>query len=138
MDAWAFARAKEQCLSQVDRSKKGSIDEPVAEVVDTLNASDHFFTTSSCSGRVAIFWQGEELLQTWAVELIAASVPTLDVRRSIYADISIIVCACREGWLSLIQLFSNACFHALCRPLPEREKGRGDKQRTTAYYSMRM
>ncbi|XP_065192335.1 tRNA wybutosine-synthesizing protein 3 homolog [Sycon ciliatum] len=60
MDAWAFARAKEQCLSQVDRSKKGSIDEPVAEVVDTLNASDHFFTTSSCSGRVAIFWQGEE------------------------------------------------------------------------------
>ena len=61
MNEKVFVKAKVQCLSQVDRSKKGSIDEPVLHVVDALNASSHFFTTSSCSGRVAVFWQGEDV-----------------------------------------------------------------------------
>lgn len=43
------------CLSQVDLSKKGSIDEQIMDLVQYINAKDNYFTTSSCSGRISVF-----------------------------------------------------------------------------------
>lgn len=42
-------------LEEADRSKKGSLDAPIRDLVRLLNASPNAFTTSSCSGRVALF-----------------------------------------------------------------------------------
>ncbi|XP_069498006.1 tRNA wybutosine-synthesizing protein 3 homolog isoform X1 [Ambystoma mexicanum] len=49
-----FMKWKQQCLNKVDFSKKGSVDTDIAHIVQRLNAEDHFFTTSSCSGRIIL------------------------------------------------------------------------------------
>ncbi|KAM8790012.1 tRNA wybutosine-synthesizing protein 3 homolog [Rhynchonycteris naso] len=49
-----FSRWKAQCLSKVDLSRKGSVDEDVAELVQLLNGQEQFFTTSSCAGRIIL------------------------------------------------------------------------------------
>ena len=38
-----------------DRSKKGSLDAPIVDLIHYINTLDNFVTTSSCSGRFAIF-----------------------------------------------------------------------------------
>ena len=40
---------------ELDKSKKGSVDEPIAELVEYINQTKDYCTTSSCSGRFAIF-----------------------------------------------------------------------------------
>ena len=45
---------KRVVLSKLDKSYKGSIDEPVKELVGLVNSSNDFFTTSSCSGRIIL------------------------------------------------------------------------------------
>ncbi|XP_006634821.2 tRNA wybutosine-synthesizing protein 3 homolog [Lepisosteus oculatus] len=49
-----FSQWKKQCLSKVDYSKKGSVDEGIAHVVGFLNEYPDYFTTSSCSGRLIL------------------------------------------------------------------------------------
>ncbi|XP_037354447.1 tRNA wybutosine-synthesizing protein 3 homolog isoform X2 [Talpa occidentalis] len=49
-----FRRWKAQCLSKVDLSRKGSLDEDIVELVQVLNRQEQFFTTSSCSGRIVL------------------------------------------------------------------------------------
>lgn len=51
----AFEKQKASCLSQVDLSKKGSIDDEIMDLVQYINAKDNYFTTSSCSGRISVF-----------------------------------------------------------------------------------
>ena len=50
-----FARQKEQSLSSADLSRKGSIDSEIVNLVNYINASNRYFTTSSCSGRIIIY-----------------------------------------------------------------------------------
>lgn len=52
-----FKRWKEQRLSRADASRKGSVDEPIEEIVRLLNDRETFCTTSSCSGRVVVLEQ---------------------------------------------------------------------------------
>ncbi|XP_039183127.1 tRNA wybutosine-synthesizing protein 3 homolog [Crotalus tigris] len=52
-----FKHWKEQRLSRADASRKGSVDEPIEEIVRLLNARETFCTTSSCSGRVVVLEQ---------------------------------------------------------------------------------
>ncbi|KAJ8357550.1 hypothetical protein SKAU_G00203440 [Synaphobranchus kaupii] len=49
-----FRQWKKQCLNKVDLSKKGSVDEDIANIVSMLNDSEKYFTTSSCSGRIIV------------------------------------------------------------------------------------
>ncbi|KAL6035068.1 hypothetical protein STEG23_037488 [Scotinomys teguina] len=49
-----FRRWKAQSLSKADLSRKGSVDEDAAEVVELLNSREEFFTTSSCAGRILL------------------------------------------------------------------------------------
>ncbi|KAK7112237.1 tRNA wybutosine-synthesizing protein 3 homolog [Littorina saxatilis] len=49
-----FLRQKEQCLSGVDLSRKGSVDAPILELVNFINSQCDCFTTSSCSGRIIV------------------------------------------------------------------------------------
>ena len=52
-------RHKQIVLSKSDKSFKASIDEPILELVDAVNASSNFFTTSSCSGRIMLINEGD-------------------------------------------------------------------------------
>ena len=39
-------------LHAADKSRKGSVDAPIVELVDELNNHEHIFTSSSCSGEI--------------------------------------------------------------------------------------
>jgi tRNA wybutosine-synthesizing protein 3 len=56
----AFQQRKTQVLSSLydpgsDKSRKGSIDAPIADLVDMINKLPDVYTTSSCSGRTSVF-----------------------------------------------------------------------------------
>ncbi|TPX65314.1 hypothetical protein SpCBS45565_g05250 [Spizellomyces sp. 'palustris'] len=56
MTVEAFDARKQEILAfAVDKSPKGSIDEPVRPLLDVVNKCKDLVTTSSCSGRVAIY-----------------------------------------------------------------------------------
>lgn len=57
-----FSQWKQQCLSKVDLSKKGSVDQDIEHIVTLLNGLEQFFTTSSCSGRIIIIDTAVSLL----------------------------------------------------------------------------
>jgi len=49
-----FDKEKKDCLNKVDRSKKGSIDKKIKQLVDLINSLKDYYTTSSCSGRILL------------------------------------------------------------------------------------
>lgn len=52
----SFAQDKLRVLNQKeDLSRKGSVDQPIVELVDYINSLDNYYTTSSCSGRILLF-----------------------------------------------------------------------------------
>merc|ERR1712168_531768 len=55
-----FDRQKKQTLSGIDHSKKGSFDKPIDDLMMYINAHEDYFTTSSCSGRIIVFSEGDE------------------------------------------------------------------------------
>eukprot|EP00927_Polykrikos_kofoidii_P022780 TRINITY_DN21162_c0_g2_i1.p1 TRINITY_DN21162_c0_g2~~TRINITY_DN21162_c0_g2_i1.p1 ORF type:complete len:826 (-),score=162.82 TRINITY_DN21162_c0_g2_i1:340-2817(-) len=50
-----FLRRKAQILASLDRSPKGSLDAPILGLLAWVNAQASLVTTSSCSGRIAVF-----------------------------------------------------------------------------------
>lgn len=49
-----FEKEKKDCLNKIDKSKKGSIDKRIKELVDLINSLKDYYTTSSCSGRILL------------------------------------------------------------------------------------
>lgn len=47
-----------------DASPKGSIDVQILPLINRLNQHDRIFTTSSCSGRVSVFFEGLKKIAT--------------------------------------------------------------------------
>ncbi|RGB30982.1 tRNA wybutosine-synthesizing protein, partial [Rhizophagus diaphanus] len=45
--------------SRIDKSPKGSVDEAIIPLIELLNRHDDYVTTSSCSGRVSIYYDDE-------------------------------------------------------------------------------
>ena len=56
-----FEQRKTQKMEAIscgaDKSKKGSFDAPIEDMLEHLNLHGDYVSTSSCSGRVAIFWE---------------------------------------------------------------------------------
>ncbi|MDD5086354.1 MAG: hypothetical protein PHV16_01250 [Candidatus Nanoarchaeia archaeon] len=50
----AFEKDKKNILERIDKSKKGSIDDEIKNLVDLINSLKDYYTTSSCSGRIMI------------------------------------------------------------------------------------
>ncbi|KAJ7557692.1 hypothetical protein O6H91_04G005500 [Diphasiastrum complanatum] len=46
-----------------DRSRKGEVDAPIVHLINRINLHPHFFTTSSCSGRITLFQHPHALNQ---------------------------------------------------------------------------
>lgn len=55
-----FESDKKTALSKIDKSKKGSIDEPIVDLINLINSLDDYYTTSSCSGRILILENAEK------------------------------------------------------------------------------
>ena len=51
----SFDVSKKNALAKFDKSPKGSLDAPIAAFVYKINAHADYVTTSTCSGRVALF-----------------------------------------------------------------------------------
>lgn len=45
---------------QIDASPKGSLDEPIVDLIELINDHPDMVTTSSCSGRLSIFLEGSK------------------------------------------------------------------------------
>ena len=61
-----FARRKAAALAALsspapDKSPKGGVDAPIAPLLEVLNSHPDLFTTSSCSGRVSVLAQPQEV-----------------------------------------------------------------------------
>lgn len=55
-----FIEEKQRVLGEkADLSRKGTIDAPVADLVECLNEADQYYTTSSCSGRILVYTDRE-------------------------------------------------------------------------------
>ena len=59
-----FNTLKSQQDFIVDASRKSSIDVHIRKMVDAINDSENYFTTSSCSGRLIVFSQVEFKIKT--------------------------------------------------------------------------
>jgi tRNA(Phe) wybutosine-synthesizing methylase Tyw3 len=49
-----FVEQKAAALRGQDLSRKGSVDEPIRNLVNFINSKSQYFTTSSCSGRILV------------------------------------------------------------------------------------
>ena len=49
-----FENEKKQCLEKLDKSKKGSIDKAILPLINKINLSKDYYSTSSCSGRIVL------------------------------------------------------------------------------------
>lgn len=66
--ATRFELRKQKILAQLetpegqyhDLSPKGSVDEPIRELIDEINNLNGLVTTSSCSGRISVFLEGRK------------------------------------------------------------------------------
>ena len=78
-----FRSDKTRVLGKVDLSRKGSVDEPIRDLIDYINAQDTFYTTSSCSGRLAVFSEVGVKTQNFVFYfLVASSRVTSSTRRT--------------------------------------------------------
>ena len=57
-----FSTEKARVLGKVDLSRKGSVDEPITELVSYINSLRDFYTTSSCSGRLVVLQEVNTLV----------------------------------------------------------------------------
>jgi tRNA wybutosine-synthesizing protein 3 len=63
-----FEARKQNILAQLetpdsdyhDLSPKGSVDEPIRDLIDKINTVQGLVTTSSCSGRISVFLEGRK------------------------------------------------------------------------------
>ena len=50
----SFQKEKSDFLNKKDKSKKGSIDKGIKELVNLINSKNDYYTTSSCAGRIVL------------------------------------------------------------------------------------
>ena len=62
-------------LNHLDKSKKGSVDKPISKLVNLINSKKHYYTTSSCSGRVIVMAFPEEMKKNKAKWLFVSHIP---------------------------------------------------------------
>ena len=58
-----FQKHKKDFLKKLDKSKKGTIDKEILPLINLINKNPHYYTTSSCSGRIVILSKKSEKKQ---------------------------------------------------------------------------
>jgi tRNA wybutosine-synthesizing protein 3 len=52
-----FDKDKKECLDKLylpDKSKKGDVDDAIIDLIDYINKTEDYYTTSSCAGRIVL------------------------------------------------------------------------------------
>ena len=90
-----FEVYKQQVLARLDKSRKGSVDEPIKSFLEKINLHPSMVTLSSCSGRAMLLTPGKKKFETqWhyvthdvpgeallrAYEQLHGSLPRLDFK----------------------------------------------------------
>ena len=103
----SFENEKKQCLEKKDKSKKSSIDSPILNLVDKINSSKDYYTTSSCSGRIVLLEKKSDKKQEsrWLL-IIHGKAKTSDVKKALCS-------AKHEVWFS----FEPFILHVCCRDI---------------------
>ena len=62
-----FQKQKQDFLSKIDKSRKGSIDEKMRPIVKIVNSVPNYYTTSCCAGRIVLLHQisGKKQESNW-------------------------------------------------------------------------
>ena len=60
MQKCSFERRKGNQLSKIDKSDKGNWDKPMQKLMDKINKSSKYYTTSSCSGRIVLIKESDK------------------------------------------------------------------------------
>jgi tRNA wybutosine-synthesizing protein 3 len=62
-----FQNQKKTFLAKLDKSRKGKIDKPIKSLINKINKSKNYYSTSSCSGRIVLLAknQGEKQGAKW-------------------------------------------------------------------------
>ncbi|XP_078687023.1 tRNA wybutosine-synthesizing protein 3 homolog [Branchiostoma floridae x Branchiostoma belcheri] len=105
-----FARWKRQCLSAADLSRKGSIDEPIVELVKFINGQEFLFTTSSCSGRISVFAEKHEEKKKGCDWLMISHTQT---------DTASVMTALHDHTGSAVFKFEPFVLHVQCRTIQD-------------------
>lgn len=58
-----FENQKKTFLAKLDKSKKGKIDKEILPLINLINKSKNYYTTSSCSGRIVLLSKKSEKKQ---------------------------------------------------------------------------
>ncbi len=105
-----FDLDKKATLAKIDKSKKGSIDEPIVELIDLINSLDDYYTTSSCSGRILILESAEKKNEVkWL--FVTHNTATID-------QIKTALKSANNAWLKK----ASAIFHIACRTRDSADK----------------
>ena len=82
-----FCARKHQILTSLDKSPKGSIDAPILEFMNWLNQQPALVTTSSCSGRIAIFHGSADASNSKGGEWLLTSHETVGDGAAVWSDL---------------------------------------------------
>lgn len=129
-----FDSRKRQVLEHADLSRKGSIDDYIRPLVGCINSNHNYITTSSCSGRILIYCEGEQKKKGchWllishnlitldeVIASISTELPTGDVYFKFEPFVLHVLCATLEAasdmvtisfnkWLSMLVTTAQAC-----------------------------
>jgi tRNA(Phe) wybutosine-synthesizing methylase Tyw3 len=102
-----------------DKSRKGSVDAPIASLCSKINSQRDIYTTSSCSGRISVFAEPDSLSRSQGKkggEWVFASHDRA-VEQEVLARIIE-----RKAAGSLVLRFEPFILHAECRTLEEASK----------------
>ncbi|EDQ92050.1 uncharacterized protein MONBRDRAFT_5697 [Monosiga brevicollis MX1] len=107
------ARVLEQLQLCLDNSKKGALDAPIEALLNFINELDDYVTTSSCSGRIALFCEQQDARKRTGTWLLAShDVVTVEAAAAAYQDERI-----RDSQGPVMFKFEPFVLHVQCRTL---------------------
>lgn len=109
-----FAQEKKRCQFKLDLSRKGSIDEPICDLINYLNSFSNFYSTSSCSGRLILISKKNTKDKK--------DIKWLFVSHSHFDDVDLLIKMIEEDSDNCIFKFEPAILHICCKTLKSAQK----------------
>lgn len=108
-----FDNQKKNCLNKIDKSKKKTIDKDIKPLIDLLNSSNDYYTTSSCSGRILLIEKKSDKKQDVRFVFLEHKKADFNAIKSGLKDLPE-----NEVWLKQESIIMHVC----CRNLEAAEK----------------
>ena len=99
----SFELNKKNALSKIDKSKKGSIDARIKDIIDLINSLDDYYTTSSCSGRILVLEPADKKNKVKWLFVTHDTVSLEEVKKALEHAV--------DAWLKK----ESAIFHIACK-----------------------